>query len=54
MMILAIKINLVNAIDYNQFVSIMQFDIKKPKIYSRTIQNPYITQWAKTIEKRLN
>lgn len=54
MKILTIKINLANTIDHDQFASLIQFDVKKLKTYSRVMEDPYATEWAKTIEEELN
>lgn len=42
--ILAIKINSVNAGDYNQFVCVTQFDTEEPETYARAMQEPNATQ----------
>lgn len=40
-MILAIKINSVNVKNYDQFIYIMQFDIKELETYVQAMQKPY-------------
>lgn len=44
--ILATKINLVNAVDYNQFSNSIQFDVEELETYARAMQGPYIAKWA--------
>lgn len=53
-MILATKINSVNARDYDQFVCATQFDTEEPKTYARAIQGPNATQWAKAMKEELD
>lgn len=53
-MILATKINSVNATDYDQFVCATQFDIEEPETYARAVQGPYAAQWAKAMEEELD
>lgn len=38
--LLAIKINIVNARNYNQFLYVMQFDIEEPKTDAQVMQRP--------------
>ena len=53
-MILATKINSVNATDYDQFVCATQFDIEEPETYAGAKQGPYAAQWAKAMEEELD
>ena len=43
-MILATKINSVNAINYDQFVYSTQFNIKQPKTYARAMPSFHTAQ----------
>ena len=54
MILLATKINSVNARNYDQFVYVTQFDTEEPETYARAIQGPNATQWAKAIEEKLD
>lgn len=54
MRILAIKINLANTVDYNQFINSIQFDIKRSEMYFKPIQSPYTAKQVKGIEKKLD
>lgn len=48
---LSIKINLINAKDYNQFIFLMQFDIKEPETYAWAMQEFYAAKWAKVVKE---
>lgn len=54
MKILATKINSANAVDHDQFTSFTQFDIEEPETYSRAMQGPYATHWARAMEEELD
>lgn len=52
--ILAIKINLTNVVNHNQFISSTKFDVEEPKTYSREMHRPHATKWAKAMEEKLD
>ena len=52
--LLATKIDSVNARDDNQFVYTTQLYIKEPETYAQAMQKPNTTQWAKAIEEELD
>ena len=52
--LLATKINSINARNYDQFVCTTQFDIKEPETYARAMQGLHAAQWVKTIEEELD
>lgn len=54
MVLLATKINLINARNYNQFICATQLDTKEPETYVWAIQGPNTTQLAKTIGEELD
>ncbi len=51
---MATKINSVNARNYEQFVFATQFDTKQPGTYTRAIQGPNTTKWAKAMAEELD
>lgn len=52
--ILAIKINLINVINHNQFSNSILFDIKKSEIYVRVMQSSHIVKCTQIIDKKLD
>lgn len=48
------KVHPANVDDLGQFVDSTQFDIEKPEIYTRVIQGPNATEWAKAIKEGLD
>lgn len=52
--ILATKINLANAADYNEFVCSIQFDIEELEIYACAMQGLNAAKWAKIMEEKLD
>lgn len=52
--ILAIRINLANATDQDQFVCSAQFDVEERETYARAMQGPNSTEWAKAMEEELD
>lgn len=48
---LSIKINFINAKDHDQFIFLMQFDIKEPETYVWAIQELYAAKWAKVTKE---
>ncbi len=54
MVLLATKINSVNASNYDQFVYATQFDTEKPETYGRAMQALHATRWAKAMEEELD
>lgn len=48
--LLATKINSVNAKNYDQLVYTTQFDTEEPETYARAIPGPNVTKWAKAME----
>ena len=51
---MATKINSVNARNYEQFVFATQFDTEQPGTYTRAIQGPNATKWAKAMAEELD
>lgn len=51
---LVVKIYVTNTGNLSQFVVSIQFDIEKSKMYTRVMQNPNATKWAKAMEKDLD
>ena len=51
---LATKIHVANAGDLNQFVGLMQFDVKKPETYTRAMQGPNNTEWVRVMKEKLD
>lgn len=52
--ILAIKINLVNTTNQDQFVYSTQFNVEELEIYLQVMQGSNATKWAKVMEEKLD
>lgn len=52
--ILAISMQKANAASSAEFLSLSQFDIKKPKSYKQAINRPHVQQWAPAIQRQLD
>ncbi len=52
--LLAAKIHAANADDLDQFVGSIQFDVEELETYTRAMQGPNATEWAKAMEEELD
>ncbi len=53
-MILATTIDLANVSDHDQFSFESKLDVEKPGTYTRAMQGPNATQWARAMEEELD
>lgn len=52
--LLATRIHAANAGDLDQFVGSTQFDVEVPETYTRAMQGPNATEWAKAMKEELD
>ncbi len=52
--LLPAKIHAANAGDLDQFICSTQFDVEEPETYTRAMQGPNATEWAKAMEEELD
>lgn len=52
--ILATTINSANVSNHNQFSFVSKLDVEKPETYTRAMQEPNATQWARAMEEELD
>ena len=52
--LLATKIHAANAGDLDQFVGSTQFDVEEPETYTRAMQGPNATEWARAMKEELD
>lgn len=51
---LSIKIHSINIIDFDQFVSLIPFNVAEPETYTKAMQGYNTIKWAKGMEEELD
>lgn len=52
--VLPTRIHAANAGDLDQFVGSTQFDVEEPETYTKAMQGPNATEWAKAMKEELD